>query len=451
MLIRRRITPAAAAIAVTLAIGAITMLWPDAPDEWEAVELDEQVRWTPLSTDAGEPCPVVGVRAGTVAARRALDSTVYPGNPAAAARHTRDGAMLRTRLDARSRNLKLHPSAAVSQQPGWMLPLWLMDAMAEAHGPLPRPPHRPLPGSTPPRTYCYTAVSGDICRAEAFSLWTDRVAAACTHWQVFSDHDAPPHITKIFDGPDDWHRSWASQQWDAVSAAWEHAGSAYPDEPPFDWVIKLDSDTVIRPATFWMLFDGHDPAAPLVLSMTDTACELSQQSPAFTDAWFVAVSRGAGARIFSRPADAGTASVVSASVVTGCPHLLSGHDVASTIAGVARVQETGPDTLCLDVHGIRIVAPLDPDGYSLILVDPLAFFDHRNADGVPDIVLWLWSGVGGCLPPPEWADTGDEEMVGGASTHGLWCFSPSVAILHAVKVSEPDSLALLRKLTALGL
>jgi hypothetical protein len=327
---------------------------------------------------------------------------------------------------------------------------WHVEALVRLRGRIP-PASQPPAGYNSPRVFCYAVANARDIMQPGFQLWAHAVATACTHWQVFSDVSAPPNITRVFHAAADWNRSWVQHMWPPVSAAWNHVRTTYPTEPPFDWVVKLDLDTYIRPSAFWQLFAGHSSANPLVLSAGDSHCWLHQESPGETDGWFVAVSREAADRIFGpRPVWAAreaaifgsdAVSKLTDSIALGCPALLSGHAETTnsqqrTISGTSIVFE--PDiTGCMQVHGIRAVAPLDSNGFGLLMLYPECWFGACSGtfSNEPVNLPWLWSGAPACLAMPthllglleNWWD------VFGASNRGLWCYSAAPAVYHPFK------------------
>jgi hypothetical protein len=307
--------------------------------------------------------------------------------------------------------------------------------------------------------FCYAIANSLDIAQPGFQLWSDAVATACTHWQVFGDLSAPPNVTRVFHAATDWNRSWVQHMWPGVSAAWNHVRTAYPTEPPFDWVVKLDLDTYVRPSAFWQLFAGHNPAHPIMLSAGDTACWLHQEVLSQGDGWFVAVSREASDRIFA-PATSrwpwqaappiketvlrGAEGVHTrhTNVAAGCPVLLSGHGEETDNRGLAipgvQVVHEGGSTYCTRTHGIRVIAPLDHDGFALLMLSPTEWLGDgdRRMNRTANINLpWLWAAAPACLVTPAlWADdreTWTTEF--GASTHGRWCFASTPALFHSFK------------------
>jgi hypothetical protein len=149
----------------------------------------------------------------------------------------------------------------------------------------------------------------------------------------------------------DFDHDWNFTMRRPVIAAWRHLFSKYHGNP-FDWVIKLDYDSFVRPSTFRELFLRYETEEPLVLSADD----------GISDGYFVAVNSKAAQLILPEGGWLGKKQVRNISKVN-CMIPLSGHNNDGGKRDDSEQQ--GHD--CAERLGVKVRYPVDSTGQGLLI------------------------------------------------------------------------------------
>ena len=92
--------------------------------------------------------------------------------------------------------------------------------------------------------------------------------AACDRWNVFTDRADEPYIIKAYDAVE-WGNYWQDYMATPIQVVYRHIFRTYGGPRmkafPFDWVVKVDDDSFVRPSTFRKLFKHHDPDKSILL------------------------------------------------------------------------------------------------------------------------------------------------------------------------------------------
>jgi len=169
------------------------------------------------------------------------------------------------------------------------------------------PPSQLRTASRQPRLFCYALVrtqpTDESLPGLALSL-----AKSCDGWALFGSENStdPPVMSAyrptrageaFFDRNDTFLSIWSSHISPMLSSrlAGSHADDSY------DFFVKVDSDSFLRPAAFRHLFAPYDSRRPLVLSVGRCGepgeARSGPDSGSCTDGFFTAVSREAARRI----------------------------------------------------------------------------------------------------------------------------------------------------------
>ena len=159
--------------------------------------------------------------------------------------------------------------------------------------------------------YCYS-LSG-YPYPSTLSGVMEQLDAACEHWHIFASHAQPPHIIKAYDQKR-WPEFFITELEEPTVVCdessdllillfcsvqmfvWSFLYKTYGEDLPFDWIVKVDSDSFIRPSTFEKLFALHDPSKPVLLSMGGDS---GYGDGVTADGYFIAWSHEASKRLFS--------------------------------------------------------------------------------------------------------------------------------------------------------
>jgi hypothetical protein len=133
-------------------------------------------------------------------------------------------------------------------------------------------------------------------KSETLPLFMRQLQLACDEYTIFAPFSFLPHIHKAYD-PKDWLAISATSEQrilrDVLKRVVSKEGKAL-----FDYVVKLDTDSYLRPSTFRQMLQRYDAAKPTVLSIGGQYGDLNKYDES-TDGYFVALTRGVLERISS--------------------------------------------------------------------------------------------------------------------------------------------------------
>jgi len=271
------------------------------------------------------------------------------------------------------------------------------------------------------KIFCYALVIDPSLHQEDLLLsWAKRdFARACDGWALYSTGTDPSKgIIKAY--PQTRPNEEFFTREDTFLGVWRnHIKDKIGD---FDFFVKLDSDTVVRPSVFRQMFLQHDFAQPVILSVTECHPEHQRHHGGdhpCVDGYFVAVSREAAQRILSlrKPET--------------CRLAAFGDFIGDS-------DDEGMLQHCVEATGIRFEEPFDTEHYHMIP------FERQGCKDVMPIEFEdakvLASGKPLC---GKYAFQISVDMKGRpVSTQEAprCCYSPHMALFHQVKTQEDISM-----------
>ena len=144
---------------------------------------------------------------------------------------------------------------------------------------------------------------------------------------------------------------------------WSFLFKKYGKDLPFDWVVKVDSDSFIRPSTFEKLFALHNPSKSVVLSMGGNS---GYGDGVTADGYFIAWSKEASKRLFSTRGSARKRKrrlQLCMSVLSG--HNEDGDEDEYKRLGIKKI-ERDPG-ICQEMLGLQYAYPMVCAGVIMII------------------------------------------------------------------------------------
>jgi hypothetical protein len=199
-----------------------------------------------------------------------------------------------------------------------------------------------------PKLYCYAFLRVPL--PAVTELLGRQLDQSCDEWDLFSSESNPGlRVTKLYEQPDFDH-DWNFTMRGPVIAAWRHLLSKYNGNP-FDWMIKLDYDSFVRPSTFRGLFLQYDTEKPLILSADDGT----------SDGYFAAVNSNAAQLFLPEVGMLGKKQIPISTV--NCMIPLSGH--SNNDRDTDYGDKKGHD--CSERLGVKVKYPEDSTGQGLLI------------------------------------------------------------------------------------
>lgn len=182
---------------------------------------------------------------------------------------------------------------------------------------------------------------------------------ACDEFVIFSTHTSHPHLNVVVGWTQlEWERAWLRGMDVPMQFVWRYL----QQRETFDWVIKLDTDTWVRPSTFRKIFRGRSSREATILSTGGTINlaqgmhQISWGTGTPVDGFFVAVSRAAADQIVPALLNGDKCAA----------HMLSGHN-----------EEAEDPKPCEVNFDVTLMWPVDSDGYAFL----------SPADGIPSALV----------------------------------------------------------------
>jgi hypothetical protein len=154
------------------------------------------------------------------------------------------------------------------------------------------------------KTYCYTQ-TGDKSLTKQLSRFVKQLAAACDAYSVFAKfEDKEHHIVHAYRFSD-WEAIKLTSSQRMVRLAFKEAVSN-SGKSKFDWIVKIDTDTFLRPSSFRRMLQAYDPQRPTVLSVSGkygNGAEQGEKREPYitgTEGFFCASSKAAAELIVRR-------------------------------------------------------------------------------------------------------------------------------------------------------
>lgn len=212
-----------------------------------------------------------------------------------------------------------------------------------------------------PKLYCYAFLRSPLPPVTA--LLGHQLSKSCDDWDLFSsESNRDLRVTKLYN-QSDFDRDWKLTMRGPVVAAWKHLLEKY-DGNPFDWVIKLDYDSFVRPSTFRDMFARYTTEEPLILSADED----------YTDGFFDAVNSKAAKAVLPEAGVLGTRHALDFTMVN-CTIILSGHNNDGVRSPPHHDSDTNAQH-CAKRAGVKVHFPEDSNGNGL-LVTHVGNYDPR--------------------------------------------------------------------------
>lgn len=209
----------------------------------------------------------------------------------------------------------------------------------------------------PKLLFCYALVRTPV--EPTAHLLGRQFASACDGWAFFSDaDDSSENVIKAFT-KEDIRKAWSHQMREMVTAGvWKHLSSVGALHE-FEWFLKVDADSFVRPSTLRKAFLDLSTTSSGIISASDSA------SDTMVDGFFVAIRADTAIKIKSQHWP------------KRCDSTLSGHD-----------EEAGfvdPVIECMQALNISHVGMLqDSFGRTLVARDQDSQDSHSEDPGGPE-------------------------------------------------------------------